>query len=309
MSQAEDEELYAFFYETVVLPYVTYSATRKEPTWGTRKDWKAAMAAASPAYHFREHLPPAYQKNHAAIVALCADYALLGDVVNASKHKHLTRGKPQITSVDSIHELMVSTTYEDAAGPYVAVTKAIDLALKDGTTRELFDVLTNVVNMWTAFLQAAGIPGTVGRFPHEDRNRVISREEAGQINLEITQGLAAKVGLKVQKYNYQKGCPEPVNLAGSKFTFAVYDPRAVKTQLEIAVTSPQGKKYAASVELDADEKIEFVGLKGQVQHDAFINKIVKRRGEVVLHSDQTDLPGPDTMTMKYRPPQDEPRQE
>ena len=31
------------------------------------------------------------------------------------------------------------------------------MALKDGTSRELFDVLTNVVNMWIDFLQAARI--------------------------------------------------------------------------------------------------------------------------------------------------------
>jgi len=152
MSNAEDENLYAFFYETVVLSYVAYKTTRYEEKAGTRNDWKAAMAASSAAYHFREHLPDRYKKIHKAIVAVCPDFALLGDVVNASKHKRLTKGTPQIAGADSIKELVVYTHYRDEAGEYSDASKAIEITLKNGTTRELFDVLTNVVNMWIDFL-------------------------------------------------------------------------------------------------------------------------------------------------------------
>ncbi len=106
----------------------------------------------------------------------CADFALLGDVVNAAKHKLLRKGKPQIASADSIRELVVNTQFQDEQGEYSVASKSIDMALKDGTSRELFDVLTNVVNMWIDFLQAAGISGKATKFPHEDRNRIIGRE-------------------------------------------------------------------------------------------------------------------------------------
>ena len=76
MSATEDEMLYADFYETVVLSYVEYETARNKEQFGTRSDWKAAMAAASAAYHFREHLTDRHKKSHTEIVGLCADHAL-----------------------------------------------------------------------------------------------------------------------------------------------------------------------------------------------------------------------------------------
>jgi hypothetical protein len=52
------------------------------------------------------------------------------------------------------------------------------------------------------------------------------------------------------------------------------------------------------VELDSEEKEEFFLLKDKAQQDEFMQKIMKRRGELVLHSDQTDLPGPDSLIAK-----------
>ena len=56
----------------------------------------------------------------------------------------------------SIREQVVFTGYEDEGGEYKDASKSIEITLKDGSRRELFDVLTNVVNMSIDFLQAAG---------------------------------------------------------------------------------------------------------------------------------------------------------
>lgn len=199
MDKSEGGKLYAFFYETVVLRYAAYKTIRKERKAGTRADWKAAIEAATAAYHFREHLPDRYKKSPGAIVALCSDYALLGDVVDASKHKILTRIKPppQITGADDIREQIVHTIYRDEAGEYYDLKKSIEITLKDGTARELFDVLTNVVNMWIDFLQATGISEKATKYPLEDRNRIISRAEADRrMDLVVTQGIAASGGVR-----------------------------------------------------------------------------------------------------------------
>ena len=306
MGAAEDEKLYAYFYETVVVPYVEYKTTRNERKAGTRKDFKSAIAAATAAYHFREHLPDQYKKGHKAIVALCADFALLGDVVNAAKHKLLTKGKPQIASADSIRELIVNTQFQDEQGEYNVASKSIDIALKDGTSRELFDVLTNVVNMWIDFLQAAGISGKATKFPHEDRNRIIGRDEAGRMDLVMTQGLAAQLGFKLQKYNYAKGCPEPVDLTGKQISFSAYDPRSMKIEAGMQVTTAEGKKYAGTVELDVNEKGEFFLLEGKAEQKAFMNKVIKRRGELTLHSDPPDPAGADFLIVKFKRPSGDP---
>jgi hypothetical protein len=199
MENTDAEKLYALFYETVVLPYVEYRTTRNERKSGTRTDWKSAIAAATAAYHFREHLPDQCRKSHKTIAAICPDFALLGDVVNAVKHKTLTKGTPQIASVDNIREQVVCTKYLDGAGEYTAATKSIEITLKNGMTRELFDVLTNVVNMWIDFLHAAGISDKSDPFTHEDRNRIISRGEARGMDLAMTQGIAAQLAFKLQR--------------------------------------------------------------------------------------------------------------
>jgi hypothetical protein len=169
MDKAEEEKLYAFFYETVLLRYVAYKTTRNELESGTRSDLKSAIEASIAAYHFREHLPDIYKNSRSEMEAICADYVLLGDVVDASKHKHLDRKNRRIDSSDNIREQVVYTRYRDEAGEYTDATKSIEITLRDGTRRELFDVLTNVINMWIQFLGTKGISGKATQFPHEDR--------------------------------------------------------------------------------------------------------------------------------------------
>lgn len=303
MNRQEEEKLYATFHDTVLVPYTEYKTLRKERKAGRQADLNAARMAATAAYHFREHLPKRYKKSHPAMTALCTDFSLLGDVVNALKHGILTKGTPQIAGADDIREQIVHTIYRDEEGEYYDIKKSIEITLKDGTTRELFDVLTNVVNMWIDFLQAAGISGKATKFPVEDRNQIISRAAADmRMDLVITQGIAVEKGFKIQKYNYEKRLPEPVDLTGSRFSFSVYDPAKIKTEVAIQAISPEGKQYVGSVELDAEENREFFLLKDDVQpnaRDAFIQKIMQRRGELVLHSEQTDLPGPDILIAKF----------
>ena len=100
----------------------------------------------------------------------------------------------------------------------------------------------------------------------------------------MTQGLAAQLGFKLQKYNYAKGCPEPVDLTGKQISFRAYDPRSMKIEAGMQMTTAEGKKYAGTVELDADEKGEFFLLEGKAEEEAFVNKVLKRRGELTLKS-------------------------
>ena len=65
-------------------------------------------------------------------------------------------------------------------------------------------------------------------------------------------------------------------------------------------------KYVGTVELDSDEDTEIQLVKAKTQKNEFINKVMKRRGTVILRSDQTDLPGPDTLTATFKQLSDEP---
>jgi hypothetical protein len=61
----------------------------------------------------------------------------------------------------------------------------------------------------------------------------------------------------------------------------------------------EGKKYAGTVELDADEKGEFFLLEGKAEQEAFVNKVLKRRGELTLHSDPPDPAASGFLIVKF----------
>ena len=120
------------------------------------------------------------------------------------------------------------------------------------------------------------------------------------MDLVLTQGLAAELGFKLQNYNYARGCPEPVDLTGSNITFTAYDARSMNIEAGMQVTTAEGKKYAGGVELDADEKGEFFLLKGKAEQQAFMNKVIKRRGELTLHRHPPDPTGADFLIVKFK---------
>ena len=59
---------------------------------GMNTDLRLAINAAGALYHFREHLPAGQRPTRSALVAVCPDYALAGDIITAAKHDKLTKG-------------------------------------------------------------------------------------------------------------------------------------------------------------------------------------------------------------------------
>ena len=106
------DDLAAYFHENVITTYKEYLNVRDVQTAGGSNDVRSGIIAASALYHFREHLPSFYKKKRIDVVNSCPDYALLGDVVNASKHKILTRGTPQLANANSIEEIVLITLFK-----------------------------------------------------------------------------------------------------------------------------------------------------------------------------------------------------
>lgn len=88
------DDIAAYYHEAVVAAFVEYRDTSKNGLAGRSRDLRGALAAASALFHLREHLPSPIALSRAAVERLCPDYALLGDVVNASKHKSLLNNTP-----------------------------------------------------------------------------------------------------------------------------------------------------------------------------------------------------------------------
>jgi hypothetical protein len=169
------------------------------------------LVAAASAYHFREHLPPNHAIDYKTIRAKCPEYGLLGDVVNASKHAVLTKGKPSLNDATDICEVVIVTEYADELGVYQDVDKVIRLSLKDGTQRNLHDVLRCVVNFWIDHLTSLGLINP--RSPFVEPPRVApSRDEAGcgpdgaaRMDLEAVQGLPFTMQMQLMRFQISAG--------------------------------------------------------------------------------------------------------
>jgi hypothetical protein len=86
----EMQELAAYFYQSVFLAYHRYKQVKNDHEMGDNKDRREALDAGVALYHLREHIPQKIKKSRGQLAALCTDYDLLGDIVNATKHKVLT---------------------------------------------------------------------------------------------------------------------------------------------------------------------------------------------------------------------------
>ncbi len=108
---------------------------------------REAVVAATALFHLREHLPKSGALSRAEVEKQCADYALLGDVVNAAKHRSIAQttphGAPLVNDATSSVERLLMIDYEDADGNYRCAQKAVVVTLADGTERNLLEVLTN----------------------------------------------------------------------------------------------------------------------------------------------------------------------
>ncbi|GAF98811.1 unnamed protein product, partial [marine sediment metagenome] len=142
------DDLVAYFYENVVASYNAFSGALKNNVSGMSKDLRAAINSATALYHFREHIPRIHQKTRKELAKKCPDYDLLGDIVNAAKHRALTRGNPQVSSANDIFEQVVFTKYRDEEGEYFSSEKTVLVKLKDNSDRNMQEILTNVLTMW-----------------------------------------------------------------------------------------------------------------------------------------------------------------
>jgi len=247
------DDLATYFYENVVTPFKEYLDEKKSCKVGRSRDLKLALMTASALYHLREHLPPANRLSWTKVTAECADYALLGDVVNASKHRVLTKGTPLITNATQIFEQTVVTEYQDEIGQYRYIDKIVVIELSDGSQRNLLDVMANVMNFWQYYLHSIGIIAETRNYsfpPHEPKSRAECEEN--RLDLEIVQGLPFKDILCLKRFNYEKNVVEPIDLTGCKVSGSIYE--LPKQEFVLNITNNiTGEEISKTVSLSMEE--------------------------------------------------------
>lgn len=268
------DDLNAHFHEQVVALYVRYRDTREQANAGVSKDLLSGVAAANALYHFREHIPASHTMSRADVAAQCPDYDLLGDIANASKHRELTRGTPKVTRAESIYEQVVVTEHSDDTGTFTDARKVVNVKLDDGTERELFDIVTSVINFWGEALAAWGILEGFKRFPVPlpPGNSAISRDAAHGMDLEMIRGLRFKMHMRLQRFNPVKGCAEPMDLTGCKLSFGIYEPKFVLDGGFIDART--GEKRTFSIPLTEDQVGAIDALQSDDEKQAFVRKLL-----------------------------------
>ena len=246
---------------------------KNDGRFGMDRDLRSAIDAATSLYHFREHLPLRHRKSPAEIVVACADYNLLGDIVNASKHGVLNRGIPQIASFQDLRQYLVCTRFQDEVGEYFDNDKIVTVHLVDGSERDLFDVMINVFEFWLRYLNGIGANPPVRSFSNPKRG-FVSRDQAKAISVEVAQSLQPTLHHRIQEYNYATGSIDVVDLSGRKLEMRISQPE----QITFALKSDDGKCVRQTVTLTWEQSEKLRAMKGESEKNRYLLSMAKGIG-------------------------------
>jgi hypothetical protein len=248
-----NDAFHAHFHYRVRRVYEDYIGIRSVPVAGMKRDIRAAAEAAKVMYHLREHIPPPHGKSWQDVAKQCPDYALLRDVADTEKHGKLSDKTRAICDTRQMEERIIVTEYEDTEGTYRHVEKAVWLNLTDGSSRDLADVLTNVMNYWQDELHALGMLPKSRPYAMAARAQPVPRNEAnhGRLDYTIVPGLEFNQTYQLRRYNYSTGKIEPIDLSGASLEFAMYKP-AYTLEVKLG-NSATGQELCRTASLTEEE--------------------------------------------------------
>jgi hypothetical protein len=271
------DDLATYYHENVVAAFLDYRDTSIYSVAGRNRDLIQFLVAATALFHFREHLPTSGVLSRVAAEQQCSDYALLGDVVNAAKHKsiHLPtpHGSPLVADATSLTEKLLIIEYEDSEGAYRCTKKSVIATLSDGSQRNLIEVLTNVVNFWEKNLQLLGVLSQARTFVFDPPIRFRTRKECDQIrlNFELVQGHRLKQRLQLLKFDKSTGLASPIDLTETEMRFSIYKP-----QIEIEVFlkhDATGQEFSIKLVLSEEESAKFAGLPNDKEREVDVSSL------------------------------------
>jgi len=191
------------FHNNVLVPYAILRRFLKEQNHiGDGELRRIVIECATALFHFREHLPTAQCLTRKHYEEYCPDYGLLADIANASKHHKISNNNPQVVNSEDIHEVLITTEYEDQLGLYTDNMSCVHAKLVDGTTRDIIEAIRNVLNMWKLKLFEMGVESS---YIPSKRMHVppVSREDARAPTLKLTRGQASQLHMQLMKYDYE----------------------------------------------------------------------------------------------------------
>ena len=278
----------ALFLEGALPAFDAYVASVQGTIAGRNKDLRLAKDAALALFHLREHLPWTRGKPWPVELEACADYALLEDIVNVFKHGGPRREGAVAVATD-VYELTLVTEYQDALGPYRDTSRIVEVKLKDGSVRNLEDVLRTVLNMWIASFQTQGLLSEMSaRSPRV--HQVPSRRNAlgsARLDYELTQGVGSTMSIRRQRYNHATGQVEGVDMTDHGYVLNIGKPVEATIRLTHNAT---GERIEQAVQLSIDEQVMYEALKTTDKRDEYLRSLAPKYARQVLESTKKRQP-------------------
>lgn len=268
------DDLNEYYHENVVLSFIEYRDICYDGIIGRSRDLRAALNAASALFHLREHLPKG-SLSRADVERICPDYALLGDIVNVSKHKILNsktpHGTPLVADAENLGERVIIIEYEDDLGNYRYIQKTVVVKLTDGSERNLLEILTNVINFWESHMLTQGVLSKVHVFTHDADIRYRTRDECGAIrlNCELVQERRFRQTIQLLRFDKTTGKAKPIDLSGSKAELRLYKP---KYDIELSlIHNASGKTFKTGITLTEEESLILSRMSSDQERQEYVN--------------------------------------
>ena len=256
----------ALFVEGGLEAFNLFCRSLESPVAGGSKDLRLGLDAALALFHLREHVPWTRGKWPDPFTQ-SADYELLSDIVNVTKHGPRREGA--VAKPSDIYELTILTEYEDERGPYQDIERIVAVELRSGGWRDLREVLTAVVNLWIAefhshslLLHLQPIRPTVRPIPPPRQ----SLSGAAREDLRLLQGIRFRHQFRLRKFNYTTGLVEEIDVSRHRYVLNITKPTSFVLTLRNDET---GQTIEIPITLSAEEDLEYQRLKGDDERREF----------------------------------------
>jgi len=272
------DDFEGYFVENIIIPLRAYLKEKKSKTAGNNVLLRLTTDLCIKLFHLIEHLPLNHTLSVSILISKCPEYRIVKDISNVTKHKSISKHKPLISNAQKIYEIAVITTYKDKQGEFDNIENAVFADLDDGTQIDLHHIIIKVYNMWLDELKGLGLL-TKDYKPIVLSTRKPRRsKQSGKHNITVTQGIRLKKHFKLQKFNYEKGVIEPVDLTGCEAQMRIYE-RKYDLTLELT-HNETGECKSFTVKLDEAQMKKFNNkeLTPELIEEFF--KIAKEQGKI-----------------------------
>ncbi|PZP85941.1 MAG: hypothetical protein DI582_04405 [Azospirillum brasilense] len=134
----------------------------------------------------------------------------------------------------------------------------------------MLDVLMSVINFWENHLATHGVLPQARIFQGSASNHPKAREDCSQqMNLGLTRGQAFQMIMQLQRYNYQTGKVEPIDLTGASAKTTIRKPSyEVDVMLE---NHNKGISYKKTIQLTEEESLAMAALPNDEEREKLLS--------------------------------------